>query len=233
MQFYTKKTTINWGKTIIAVLIPFMELFLSNFLAENIVKSMVGRQVMTVLIFTAGFLLAIYLYRDVLAKDWKVWRRHWIRNGLLAIVGVIVIMLILNYVRVGINKLGLVAGGGSLELLSINSSLMMLFGSLTSLMAPFTEEIIFRHVLFYQFKGRSWAMIIMFFVQSIAFGLVHWNNFNGVIVQMIPYMFVGAFFGLVYYFSKNIWQSIMTHFLFDFMNFMGAVIVVVMQLINH
>lgn len=114
------------------------------------------------------------------------------------------------------------------SVLSIQMASMGLVASLTTLMAPFTEEIIFRHALFFQWKNNKVLMWVMFFVSSIAFGLIHWNNFNGDVVQMIPYMVVGAWFALIYFWSKNIWQNIMTHFLFDFVQFASAIFVLVM-----
>ncbi len=33
----------------------------------------------------------------------------------------------------------------------------------------------------------------MLFVQGILFGLIHWNNFNGNIYAMIPYMVLGVY----------------------------------------
>ncbi|WP_235016932.1 type II CAAX prenyl endopeptidase Rce1 family protein [Pediococcus acidilactici] len=39
----------------------------------------------------------------------------------------------------------------------------------------------------------------MFILSSVLFGLIHWNNFNGDLLQMIPYMFVGAGFAVIYY----------------------------------
>lgn len=73
----------------------------------------------------------------------------------------------------------------------------------------------------------------MFFVSSIAFGLVHWNNFQGDIMQMIPYMFIGAFFATIYYFTRNIWQNIITHFMFNFLQFGAAIFLLIVAIIQR
>ena len=72
----------------------------------------------------------------------------------------------------------------------------------------------------------------MFLLSSFLFGLAHWNNFNGDIFKMIPYMVVGAWFAIIYYKSKNIWQNIMTHFFFDFLQVIAAVVVLILSLIQ-
>jgi membrane protease YdiL (CAAX protease family) len=68
----------------------------------------------------------------------------------------------------------------------------------------------------------------MFVLSAILFGLVHWNNFDGNIVAMIPYMAVGAWYALIYYWSRNIWQNILTHFLFDFIQFLSALLLFIL-----
>ncbi|GAK48316.1 hypothetical protein LOSG293_250070 [Secundilactobacillus oryzae JCM 18671] len=150
---------------------------------------------------------------------------------LLAIGGVIVSYGILIVVRLALKATGLTAMETSgVDVLSIQTETTGLIASLTVLMAPFTEELVFRHVLFFQWRHRGALTWLMFVVSSILFGLAHWNNFNGEVIQMIPYMAVGAWYALIYYWSKNIWQAIATHFLFDFMGFAGALLVFIMAL---
>lgn len=57
-------------------------------------------------------------------------------------------------------------------------------------------------------------------------------NFDGNVIAMIPYMLVGAWYALIYFFSKNIWQNILTHFLFDVIQFLGALLVFVVALVT-
>ncbi|MFV5770202.1 CPBP family intramembrane glutamic endopeptidase [Pediococcus acidilactici] len=72
----------------------------------------------------------------------------------------------------------------------------------------------------------------MFILSSVLFGLIHWNNFNGDLLQMIPYMFVGAGFAVIYYKSQNIWQNIMTHFFFDFIQVLAAGVMLIVSLLQ-
>ncbi len=222
-----RKETINWWKTILVVALPFIELWIGSYF--NLIHSQNMRVVAAVVLGLAVMIVAISMYKDVLIDNWQVWKHHWLRNLLLAFVSVIGIYVLLAATRALLKTVGLSASGqhGG-DMLAMGAGIMVI-GSLTSLFAPFTEEIVYRHVMFYQFKNSRLGFWLMFFVQSIAFGLIHWNNFHGVVVQMIPYMVIGAFFGLIYYWSKNIWQSIVTHFIFDFTSFAGAVFVFAMQ----
>ncbi|MFZ2589020.1 CPBP family intramembrane glutamic endopeptidase, partial [Paucilactobacillus nenjiangensis] len=86
---------------------------------------------------------------------------------------------------------------------------------------------------FYQFKGRGAVTVLMFFFSAIFFGLIHWNNFNGNVVEMIPYMMMGAWFSLLYLYSKNIWVSITTHFLFDVMTPVASIFMLIITIIQH
>lgn len=223
--------TIDKKKLIIAILIPILELTIGGSVVKSI-PSTLGKVLFTDLIFFIGFLIALYLYKEVLKQDWLRFKQHLSRNLLLALLGVIASYVILSLVRSGLKPFS-TAAVGQLDMLSIAVATpgISLLASLTALMAPFTEEIIFRHALFYQWKNRGIVTWLMFLLSAILFGLVHWNNFHGDIVQMIPYMFVGAWFALIYYKAQNIWQAIMTHFFFDFLQVLAAAVMLIVSLI--
>lgn len=219
---------INPVKTILALAIPPIELIVGTFVSQ-LFKNQTLLITLNVLIFAIGLIVALFLYHDVLAKDWPRFRQHLWRNLLLAIVGVFVMYGLLSLTRMALKPF-VSAEAASPMLLSIQTAGLGVVASLTTLFAPFTEEIIFRHALFYQWRGRGFLTWLMFIVSSISFGLVHWFNFHGQVLQMIPYMVVGAAFALIYYFSKNIWQNIMTHFFFDFVQFAAAVLLFVVAI---
>lgn len=228
----TAKTKIAPAKTILAILIPILELVLGSLVSK--IQGTWAKILLTDLVFLIGMLVLLGLYGGVLKKDWPKFKAHIWRNLLLAILGMIVLYGVLAAVR-NIPGLNPKAATLSMDVLSLQvsqTSLITLVGSLTTLMAPFSEEIVFRHVLFYQWRGRKALTGILFCVSAIAFGLVHWQNFNGDIRAMVPYMAVGAVFNLIYLWSKNIWQSIATHFFFDFLSVLGAIALVIIQIIR-
>jgi membrane protease YdiL (CAAX protease family) len=222
--------TINWGKTLCAAVIPPLELFIGALLIKQ-AHSDWTKAIISDLVFLVGFIIAIMLFRDVLKKDWPTFKTHIWRNLGLAILGVLASYAILTIVRSAMHLIGFGSinpFGGNLLSAAMDTAALGLVGSLTALMAPFTEEIVFRHALFYQFKNQKTVMIILGILSSIYFGLVHWNNFNGDVTQMVPYMIMGGWFAFIYYKSKNIWQNIATHFIFDFLTVAGAIVLVIL-----
>lgn len=209
----------------LACLIPAVELWLGSFVPQLFAHRL-GRVLITDVIFFAGFCGAIWLYRSVLRTDWREFKKHWFVNFIKAVGGVIASYAILLVVRSLLKPW--LSSSGVPDVLSMQTATVTLIASLTVLMAPFTEEIIFRHALFYQWRNRGVLTWLMFVLSAILFGLVHWNNFDGNIVAMIPYMAVGAWYALIYYWSRNIWQNILTHFLFDFIQFLSALLLFIL-----
>ena len=94
---------------------------------------------------------------------------------------------------------------------------VFLAASLTPLLAPFLEEIVFRHVLCYRFRSKPALCAIMCILSAFLFGAVHLRNFDGNLLNTVPYMVIALLYNLIYLFTKNIWYSLSTHFLFNFM----------------
>lgn len=229
------KMEISKAKTLVAFLIIPIELILGN--VVKVIDDQLIRVIIVTLLFFTGFSLAIFLYHDVLKRDWKLFKEHIWRNLLTAIIGLVAAPVILYGTRFLTQMLfGATAGGASGDstgTTTVRMALITAIASLDALMAPFTEEIIARHALFYQFKGRGAVTVLMFFFSAIFFGLIHWNNFNGNVVEMIPYMMMGAWFSLLYLYSKNIWVSITTHFLFDVMTPVASIFMLIITIIQH
>lgn len=78
-----------------------------------------------------------------------------------------------------------------------------------SISAPLFEEIIFRGIVFNDFKKALpvWVAII---VQGLLFGLFHGNWIQGVYATL-----VGIVLGIVYYKYKSIWAVILLHFSYN------------------
>lgn len=172
---HSKEQAINPLKTITALLIVPLELLIGAAVAKLPTSQLIKVSLST-LVFLAGFIVAISLYHDVLAAEWQIFKRRWFIKLLLAVGGVIVSYAILAGARFVLTSTGLAASTNSADLLSIQSATVGLVGSLTVLMAPFSEEIIFRHVLFYQWKNRGIFTWLMFIISSVLFGLAHWNK---------------------------------------------------------
>jgi membrane protease YdiL (CAAX protease family) len=226
-------TTFKFRDLFALAIMPFL-FFLDRLLALTPLK---GDATLTLIANIAIRLLLIVLllgmYRDVLKKQWVLFRKKpWLK--LLAIAaGTALVFAILYAVRLALPLLGSVPTttyGGEEQSLS---SALMIASSLIPLAAAFQEEIIFRHVLFYKFRESrgKWILVpLMFLLSSFLFGAIHFTNFGGSLFLTIPYMVLGAYFALIYFLTKNIWYSIAIHFTFNFVNsLLPALFVVFMQ----
>lgn len=226
------KMKINVPKSIGAVLVPLMQLFVGGILVKQ-VSTDTAKVMLAVATAAISLVILLLLYGKVLKEQWKGFREHLAVHLGLALLGTIAAHVLLALTR---NVTGTIFNGSdSLSAAGIGSTTeasIALISSLITLMAPFSEEIVFRHVLFYQWRNRKALTVIMFIISSVAFGLIHWNNFDGNIVQMIPYMAVGALFALIYYWSKNIWQNIFTHLFFNSIQFIAALFLLVVSVLN-
>lgn len=163
----------------------------------------------------------LFLFHDFLGQEWQGFKAKFWRNILLTIILYFGAIAVLSVARIGLKSL---AGdfGDSPE-----SSLLLTFlTALVPFIAPFAEELTFRYLLFGKIRPRAFKFV-MFFVSAILFGLIHILNFYGQILQTVPYMFVGAYFALIYQFTKNIWNSIMVHWIFNSINSVVPVIVLI------
>lgn len=215
--------------TILSLLIMPMQLLLNSILSKTSLA--VENENLFVILYIAiafgGFMIIIFLNRKLLHDDFAAFKEKILRNILIAIVCVALMHGLLYLVRLPIKNL---SASGELDVMNLPLVLGILM-TMTPLLAPFVEETVFRHHLFYKFQGKT-MRLVMFIVSSVLFGLIHYNNFNGNLVQLIPYMFMGAFFNVIYLFSKNIWYSITTHFIFNLIpTAMGVIGLVVLRLI--
>lgn len=164
-----------------------------------------------------GFLLMLDLFHDFLQEQWRLYRHQLFFKLLLAIFLVAGAFLILWLVRRLISSqllLSTSSTSGSSQSLSPG---WMLLAAVTPFIAPFTEELYFRYLLLGKFSTKI-LRAIMLFVQAILFGFVYGNNFNSNVYTMIPYMVLGAYLGIIYLLSKNIWSSIIVHWMLNIMN---------------
>ncbi len=163
---------------------------------------------------TLSILIIVMLFRDLLADNWRRFRKRlWLK--LLICVGLAAGM---TFVLSGVRTLAGIAQ--SAEVMdAVTGGLpfgLFLLAAFTPVLAPVTEEIVFRHVLFYKFKEKIWPWALMCLVSAFLFGAVHLNNFGGNLLLTVPYMAIGCVYNLLYYFSRNVWIPITVHLIYNF-----------------
>ena len=156
----------------------------------------------------------ILLYRKLLADDWRLFKKRlWLK--LLVCIGLAVGM---TFVLSGVRSLvGIAQSAEALE--AVTGGLpfgLFLLTAFTPVLAPVTEEIVFRHVLFYKFKEQKSLCVLMCIGSAFSFGVIHYNNFGGNLMLTVPYMAIACIYNLLYLFTKNVWASTMTHLIFNF-----------------
>ena len=93
--------------------------------------------------------------------------------------------------------LDLVRGGDPLELALLSVSAVIL--------APITEELLFRHMLFRRLLQRA-GPALAWTIPALAFALAHWNP-----VGLVIYVWLGTVFALAYAWSGRLWVAILVH----------------------
>ena len=212
-------------KKLVSVLaIPF--LFLVTWITSFFLKSETTLLSFTnILLFYVIYIFIIFLHREFLKKDWASFKTGLWKKILLCILGAAIAHVLLMAVRMFLPPAVTSGSDASSE---ITNLAVILLASFIPLLAAVIEEIIFRHLLFYQIKN-SLLKRIMFLVSAILFGVVHYINFDGNLVQTIPYMVIALYFSLIYQFSKNIWWNISVHLIFNSLQFWAAIFLIVAQ----
>lgn len=216
-------------RDIIALMLIPMELIISQLLLKipGYEKSEKLLLAVSLALPIGVFLIMISFYGDFLRSEWQRFKKHMWRNIFICLLLVLGVFAVLIGARAGLKDLAVDTG-----LLTKKSIYLSLLTAIIPMLAPFTEELIFRYILFGRVKIKIFKFL-MFFVSSILFGLIHFNNFGGDLMLTIPYMCVGAYFALIYFVSKNIWFSISTHLIFNGINsILPAIFLVVMNLLG-
>jgi len=210
-------------KKLVSILaIPF--LFFITWITSYFLKSETALlAVINSLLFFVLYIFIIFLYRGSLKKDWISFKTGIWKKILLCILGAAIAHGLLMAVRIFLPPA--VTSGSDASPENTNLAVVLL-ASIIPLLAAIVEEIIFRHLLFYQIKNSllKWVMCL---VSAILFGFVHYINFSGNLVQTIPYMVIALYFSLIYHFSKNIWWNISVHLIFNSLPFFSAIVLVV------
>jgi membrane protease YdiL (CAAX protease family) len=184
----------------------------------------------TILIDGGLLVLVLRTYGAFLKQSWPAFRYHIGRHLALTfawMIGLKIINAIVTAIVTAVsNTTAIPVVPPTPELLK-TAFWLILSSAPGLLIAPFIEEIFFRHLLYYQWRGRKIAPV-MFWLSATVFGLWHWSNVAGQWPQLIPYAVIGIFLALIYRHKHNIWYNIMTHF---FYNLVAVILLLFLSLI--
>ena len=172
-------------------------------------------------VFSNGFLalMLFLIYKKDLIKDFKDFKKNFKDYSDIIIKYWLLGFLFMVFSNLIIGLFSPLSKATNEEAVrSIIYSTPFLAFLITSLLAPFTEEVIFRKSIKDAIKNK-WLFIL---VSGIFFGALHVvgeiESLYG-ILYIIPYSSLGIAFALIYYNTNNIYSSIFAHFLHNTLSF--------------
>ncbi len=107
--------------------------------------------------------------------------------------------------------------------------MLLLFIALGPIVTGLIEDTVFRYTLLGKiFQGGFFRKACILILNSILFGLIHYNNF-GSVVGTIPFMFGGLFLNIIYLWTRNIWHVLLIHTVNNTVLTMGAFLIIIVM----
>lgn len=212
-----KKTILGISVFIFAIIFPFIMKLILEILPENMIKQV--PEILIYLVMDVLLILILYfVYRKDLKKEWKLFKSNWkeyLENNLSYWIVGLVLMSFFNLLIPNIIGKDLPENEQLIRTLFKEMPLYMLFT--TTIVAPFTEEIIYRKSLKDVFKNEKLYIIISGFL----FGLAHIiYSYTGALdfLYIVPYGILGGSFALMYSKTKTIFVPMAFHFTHNFLS---------------
>lgn len=157
--------------------------------------------------------IIVYIFRKTLIQDFKVFKSKWLsllETGVTYWVIGLFIMMISNLIIS--NLLSGALASNEQNVRNLLTAFPIISIIMTSLLAPLTEELIFRKAFLDVFKNK-WSYIL---ISGIIFGSLHvvlTLESMYELLYLIPYCSLGIAFSYMYYETKNIIVPITIHML--------------------
>lgn len=163
------------------------------------------------------FVLICFIYGHLLSSHWKKFQNSKWQSWLLVIIGGIVLQILISLSRQLLPDEGTTTEIAKNAMLTDEKgipkpSLIIFIIALGPVFTSLIEDIVFRYTLLGKFfiPGKVWRVILVL-LNSVVFGLIHFNNFGGNILATTSFMTAGLFLNLVYLWTKNIWHVLLIH----------------------
>ncbi|KRM27976.1 hypothetical protein LH991_06980 [Schleiferilactobacillus harbinensis] len=135
----------------------------------------------TIIINVGLLVLVLRTYGAFLKQAWPAFRYHIGRHLALTfawMIGLKIINAIVTAIVTAVSNTTAISVVPPTPELLKTAFWLILSSAPGLLIAPFIEEIFFRHLLYYQWRGRKIAPV-MFWLSATVFGLWHWSNVAG------------------------------------------------------
>ena len=167
-----------------------------------------GGELLSWLLTLAGIVLTLFFVQRVEPKLFPDARQFQIRRPMLHVIGGLLLIAPLWFVAKEYIIYGLTGLVHSVQMEPLTYTTPELREDLLAsvhavLLAPVLEELCFRQMAISPFRSRR-AQIAVCVVMAILFGMFHVRNFFGAFIDAM-------FYGLIFIWSRNIWNSVALH----------------------
>jgi uncharacterized protein len=220
---FPNKITWQWRDTFAICIIPLILFngFILEFLFGISVTVALGDSIFRGILFA----IVCWLYKDMLYEHWQKYKKAFWRSTLLVVVGAVILQVVVSLTR-SILPLepSLESAKDSIdpEKVAFISLLIISFGPLFTALL---EDIVFRYTLLQKLfvQPLAWRIVLVI-LNSILFGLIHYQNFGGNLIATISFMSAGLFLNLIYLWTHNIWHVLLIHFVNNAILSLGGLI---------
>ena len=179
----------------------------------------------TIIMYLGMFILMVGVFFKQLVHDFKIFKKYfreymglilktWLKSLFVMILLGIILQLITNTTQ----------SNNQQALQKMFNVYPIFVVILSTLYAPFAEELMFRGV-FRKFINSKYLFIL---VSGILFGLLHVIDDSKTLAEfsyIIVYSSLGMFLASLYYKTNNLWTNITFHFLQNFLGVIGMLII--------
>ena len=210
---FPKKIVFTKREYLSILFIPLI--FLNSYIFSWILSDKESLAVADALFRGLLFILIVILYFPLLKLHWSKFKQGKWFSYMLVILGAIVLQIVISITQ---SLLPASENSSSVDKsteLVVNGTVFLI--SFTPLFTALIEDFVFRYTLLHKLfvPNKVWRLTLIL-LNSILFGLVHYNNFEGNILATTTFMSAGLFLNLIYIWTRNIWHVLLIHTLNNF-----------------
>ena len=100
---------------------------------------------------------------------------------------------------------------------NLSAGALVVFAIVAVVVAPLTEELVFRGLLFRTLRDRH-SLVFAGIVSAVVFGLVHVvpdNDWRGIVALQVTMMITGFGLAMIYEYRKNLLANVAGHAIFN------------------
>lgn len=187
------------------------------------------------------FIILCILFNSYLKNEWNKFKKLKYYKWVIILLGAIVLQIIISIIghytpTIHTNEFTN-NSSEDIDFLKVSTYVffMLIYISIGPVVTSLIEDITFRYTLFEKLISNNYIFnSILLICNSILFGVIHYYNFGGHLINTVPYMFAGLFLNCIYLWTRNIWHVLLIHFVNNFvLSFGGILLIGLMRLLTN